>query len=165
MLHGVYLVANHAWRNLRAVDDEDAEPTRAQRLVGRAAMFACAVIAIPYFRADSVTSGWRIMRGMFGLDGFHRHLYAGLAPFALVGLGLVVTQLLPNTQEVLRDRLEAVTAPLEKHKGDAPPVRTAWSWPNLSWRPTTLWAIAIGIAAWYELLKMAKTTDFLYFQF
>lgn len=167
LIHGVYLVANHAWRNLRAVDDDedDRPPSQARVALNRLAMLLAAVIAVPYFRADSVATAWRITSGMLGWEGWSLHLFGGAALAGWLACCLFITQICPNTQEVLRERLDAATAPLAKHKGETTVPRSAWTWPMVSWRPSLLWAIVIGVAGWCVLLKMAKTTEFLYFQF
>lgn len=170
LIHGAYLVANHAWRNLRTVHDDDDDagpraPARSKLALGRIAMLLGAVLAIPYFRADSVATAWRVTRGMLGLDGFSAHLFGGLTLAAALGACLLITQLFPNTQELLGPQFDAVTSPLAKHKGEAPAVSPVWSWPRITWRPSLAWAIVIGIGGWVVLLRMAKPTEFLYFQF
>ena len=170
LIHGVYLVGNHAWRNLRAPRDDDggdnanARPSATAIWLCRIAMLAGTAAAVVYFRADSVATGWRFTASMLGAGGLSRPI-GDARCFALLALCLAVTQLLPNTQELMRDQLDRVTTPLAKHAGEARDDLRAWSWPRVAWRPTILWAIAMGLAAWYVMLSMAKPTEFLYFQF
>lgn len=164
LVHGGYLVANHAWRNWRG-DRDDAAPTRAAIGAGRLATFVAVVLAIPFFRAASASDGWSFVSSMFGAHGLGAH--AVLRDHELVGLlvaFVLASQLLPNTQEILRDRLDAATSTLVKHPGEARPSPN-WSWPRLAWRPTLAWAVVLGIAGWYVVLKMARPSEFLYFQF
>jgi alginate O-acetyltransferase complex protein AlgI len=170
VLHGVYLVINHAWRNFRYAGKPP--PMTGRRLwISRAVTFVAFVVSIPFFRADSLTTAGRVLSSMAGSHGLGLHSAIGDWKFlSLLALVLIGAQVLPNTQEVLHDRLEAATAPLEKHAaagktlgGGA--VGPAWSWPQLIWRPSTLWALAIGGLAWYVVLNMAAPSEFLYFQF
>ncbi|MBL0214097.1 MAG: MBOAT family protein [Myxococcales bacterium] len=167
LIHGVYLVANHGWRNLRAPRDEeeDAPIPRHRIVISRAAMFLGAVIAIPFFRADTVHTGARFTTSMFGLDGFDAHALPDLRFVAILVGCLLATQLLPNTQEILGERLERVAKPLEKYPGEALPSAYSWSWPRVSWKPTVVLALLIGIVGWWVVANMGETTEFLYFQF
>jgi alginate O-acetyltransferase complex protein AlgI len=166
LIHGVYLVGNHAWRNLRPVaDDDPTTPSRLAIPLGRVAMFIGAVAAIPFFRADSVASGLVVLKGMLGFAGRGMTLLSDPTLFEMLAVCLLVSQCLPNTQEFLGKQLDAAIPKLEKHKGEAAGTRGAWSWPRISWSPTIGWAIVIGIVGWYVMLRMAKTSEFLYFQF
>jgi hypothetical protein len=129
------------------------------------------VLSIPFFRADSLTTAGNVLASMAGVHGLGLHAAIGDWKFlALLGLVLVASQILPNTQEVLHDKLEAATAPLAKHAGAGKAMGgvaagPAWSWPHLVWRPSVLWALAVGGLAWYVVLNMATPAEFLYFQF
>ncbi|HEY1813799.1 MAG TPA: MBOAT family O-acyltransferase [Kofleriaceae bacterium] len=164
LIHGAYLVANQAWRNLRAPSDDDDEPTVGTTALCRFAMFVGAVAAVPFFRADSVATALQFIRGMAGLGGSATKALGG-APFAaLILAGLFIVQVLPNTYELLHDRLDRAMPALARHAGTTD-VRWQSSWPRIVWRPSVAWAIVLGLVAWYALMSMAKTTEFLYFQF
>src|ERR1041384_3121580 len=119
----------------------------------------------------SATAASRRRPHMAGSHGLGRHAAVGDGKFlSLLGLVLVASQILPNTQEILHDRLEAATAPLEKHAGAGKALGggaggRAWSWPHLVWKPSVMWALAVGAVAWYVVLNMAAPSEFLYFQF
>jgi D-alanyl-lipoteichoic acid acyltransferase DltB (MBOAT superfamily) len=166
LVHGGYLVANHAWRNLRSNTAPPSDPTVLMTLVCRAAMLCAAVIAIPFFRAASVRDGWAMVSSMLGMHGFAINAFARDHGFLLLlGLFFLASQILPNSYELLREQLDRVTTPLEKHPGEQAAASDAWSWPRVRWRPSVTWAIATGLAAWYVLLRIAKPQEFLYFQF
>jgi hypothetical protein len=104
---------------------------------------------------------------MFGAHGaWHGSPFTDLPFLALVGAVLVASQVLPNTQEVMHDQLEAAISPLARHAGQTPPTDPeTWSWPRLVWRPTVFYAIAIGLLGWIVMLSLAGPSAFLYFQF
>jgi D-alanyl-lipoteichoic acid acyltransferase DltB (MBOAT superfamily) len=166
LVHGGYLVANHAWRNLRASSGPLEDPTVVTTVICRAAMLAAAVIAIPFFRAGSVHDGWAMVKSMLGAHGFAINAFAHDHEFLfLVGAFFVISQVLPNSYELLREQLDRVTTPLERHPGEQAVGSDAWSWPRVSWKPTIAWAIVTALAAWYVMLRIAKPQEFLYFQF
>jgi D-alanyl-lipoteichoic acid acyltransferase DltB (MBOAT superfamily) len=166
LFHGVYLVVNHAWRNLRhATGRSPTSTTRWGVIVARGLTFVAFVISIPFFRADSVHTGALFLSDMLGFHGLHGHGDpVGRVFLWKLAAALLVTQILPNTQEIMRARLDSVTGPLAKHAG-AGNTSESWSWPNISWRPTLGWAVVLGVLAIYVVLHMAEPTAFLYFQF
>lgn len=170
VLHGIYLVINHAWRNFHH-GGKPPPPTRRGIAIARAVTLLAFVISIPFFRADSLSSALHVLVSMTGAHGLGLHTLAGDGAYvALLGAVLVASQVLPNTQEILGGHLEAATAPLEKHAGAGKAMGggatlPAWSWPDLRWAPTVAWAVAIGVIGWYVVLNMAAPSEFLYFQF
>lgn len=170
VLHGAYLVINHAWRNFRHAKHIPTRPSSGGLWAARALTFAALLVSIPFFRADSARTAWRFVMNMFGAHGLAVHSVLNQPGFiGLVGILFLASQVLPNTQEVLRDSLAATTAPLAKHAGEAksmdPEVARNLSWPRIVWAPTLGWAVALGFVGWYVVLKMAAPTEFLYFQF
>jgi D-alanyl-lipoteichoic acid acyltransferase DltB (MBOAT superfamily) len=165
LVHGVYLVINHAWRNIRrARHDGDPEPTRYGPWLARALTFIALLVAIPFFRADSAHTAFRFVANMFGAHGLALGAVVKEAGFVgALGLLLIVCQVLPNTQEIMHDSL-ATTSPSEAKPAEPDGARNA-SWPRLVWKPTVMWAIALALIGWYVVLKMAAPTTFLYFQF
>jgi hypothetical protein len=66
----------------------------------------------------------------------------------------------------MREQLEAAVSPLARHAGHIQPTDPeTWSWPRLVWRPTVLYALAIGLLGWIVMLSLAGPSAFLYFQF
>src|SRR5262249_61860268 len=127
------------------------------------------VTSIPFFRADSLTTAWHVLTSMAGTHGLGLHAAVGDWKFlSLLGLVLVASQILPNTQEILHDRLEAATAPLEKHAGAGKAlgggaVGPAWAWPRLVWKPSVGGALAGGGGAWDVGRNLAAPSGVLYF--
>jgi len=71
----------------------------------------------------------------------------------LIALSALVVFALPNTQEIVRG---VTLIPMPLAQGTR-----RW----LTWRPSTGWAIAIGVLFACGLLAVSRPTDFLYFQF
>ncbi len=70
-LHGIYLMINHAWRNIRKHLGQDLHHTTlVGRVLGRAVTFLAVTVAWVYFRAESFNAANCILRGMMGKNGF-----------------------------------------------------------------------------------------------
>ena len=168
-LHGVFLLANHGWRALRARLGA-AGSVRGGRYAGRLATFLCVVGAWVFFRAESVESAVDILRAMGGAYGVSlpRSWMAPLAERwaialpAWIGAGgmgtlggwpqlawllaaLAIVWGLPNTQQIM-----------------------AW-WPGarpwLTWKPTPRWAAAAAALAILGILGLTRASSFIYFNF
>jgi alginate O-acetyltransferase complex protein AlgI len=155
-LHGFYLLVNHAWRSLGV---------KLPRALATAITFLCCVIAWVFFRAESLSSAWRILRGMAGLNGFeldqhHRSYFGPFAPVlehagivfkqgagvSLVNLVLVLGCLgiclwMPNSQRI-------VLAPT----------------PSL-WRASAPWAVATAVLLAISIASISMNSEFIYFNF
>jgi alginate O-acetyltransferase complex protein AlgI len=69
-LHGVFLVANHAWHGLReAVGYPVGQPSGWGRVAGMMVTFVAVVTAWVFFRASTLEAALAMMRGMLGLHG------------------------------------------------------------------------------------------------
>ncbi len=167
VLHGTYLSINHAWRNLRRAARRPVRRTRLGVVSGRALTFVAFVVSIPFFRADSVHTACRYLASMFGASGVLQESPLADPWFlALVAAIFVASQVLPNSQEVMHEQLEAAVSLLARHAGETRPTDPeTWSWPRLVWRPTVFYAVAIGLLAWIVMLSLAGPSAFLYFQF
>jgi D-alanyl-lipoteichoic acid acyltransferase DltB (MBOAT superfamily) len=165
-LHGLYLMVNHAWRNLAP-----ALPLRAPRIVTAPmswiATFGAVCVAWAFFRADSLTTAVGIVRGMVGLNGvalaepyraylgalglrlqeFGVHLVPPaettlhFSAYAYVIAAIAACLLLPNTQTIA-ERLPKV-----------PP------------RSRLALASALGALAAVTICELERPSEFLYFNF
>jgi len=157
-LHGLYLVANHAWRALRRRLGIPALPA----VAGIAVTFACVVVAWVPFRAADFATTLRILHGMAGAGG------SGLAssvpalwPFVIradvapelshgawLAVALAVAFVAPNIYQLTGRRLEPCA-------DDRPPRAAAWL------------AFACGVLFFLGLKALAagEPSPFLYFQF
>lgn len=70
LLHGFYIVVNHAWITLRKqVGWYSKKKTWYGQWAGRLLTFIAVVVSFAYFRAESLDGAHRVLAGMFGLNG------------------------------------------------------------------------------------------------
>ena len=147
VLHGVYLVINHAWRLFVP------SGSRARRIfdtpISVVLTFLCVVAAQVLFRADSLHDAFVVFGDLLGRHGVGDHP----APAELVFLVVLflIVWLLPNTQEILD----------QTQHGDQPNrvcVHMRWS-PNLPWWMATTASFLVS------MFYSGATKTFLYFQF
>ena len=171
-LHGLYLVADHAWTALTG-------PTRRSRLAkgaGFAMTFIAVVVGWVFFRANSFAAAATMLAGMAGANGislpYGLMAALGRAGPVLTGLGVTVNDLsgtrligswiwivvllaiawlLPNSQELLGRYRPVLTAPAS--------VRGA------VWSLHPGWAIVAGALAFLGLISVTHVSEFLYWQF
>ena len=184
LLHGAYLVAAHGWRAWKAsrgwtLDDDRALPHAAAVLL----TFLCVVVALVFFRAESVPAALALLAGMAGLHGVvvpasfaqlpivaglvaGQGLEVGAGQFLQIGdwarvlLLLAFVWFMPNTQQFMMRFRTALG-----WRG-----RPAWlqaAMPALTWRPAPLYGVALGILCFFVLMQTFSSapTEFLYFQF
>ena len=122
-LHGVYLIINQAWRELRRLLGGDVvTSTLAGRGLSRAVTFLAVVVAWVFFRAGSWDAALHVLEGMTGLNGLvlppslaasalgvEGWLRVGPAPllagdaFLWIAVFLVVVWFAPSTQDWFAD--------------------------------------------------------------
>ena len=168
-LHGIFLLINHAWRNLRG----EREGSALGEWIARVTTFLLVVVAWVFFRAESFEAARRLLDGMRGLHGWISATPADSAPgpaAALQAIGwgvgegwaaallllawfavlLTIVWGLPNTQEFLL--------------GEGRPAHA-----RLAWRPTLGWAAALGlmsgVALTYNVVAVNHVSEFIYFIF
>lgn len=173
LLHGLYLIMNHAWRILRS----NARPGKLERLGNWVLMIAAISVALVFFRAPSMAAALTTLGAMAGTHGlgdiglpmggagmiFARHgaavSTAGLKSFEAamqtgqVGLLWLIVLTMPNSQQIMH-RFNPVLGNVKQGSLLA-----------LKWRPTTGWAAATGVIGAFAVMAIAGTTDFVYFQF
>jgi D-alanyl-lipoteichoic acid acyltransferase DltB (MBOAT superfamily) len=181
-LHGLYLVINHLWRQLRLAHPslDAAARTRPARLAAWALTFAAVMLAWVFFRAPSFAVALTVLHAMAGLDGCTiplaiadaapalAHLAAALHIPTNPGSGsnfvrlwawnlalLPVAALMPSTTHLLRAR----TPTLEPAEGQPP------CFASLLWQPTGRWALAIAASGALGFLTLTHGGEFLYWQF
>lgn len=155
LLHGVYIVVNHAMRIFRpAAKHATAPPAMLAWLTQAAkvlAVYVAALVAFAFFRAHSSGDAVHLLAGMVGLHGPGPDLRQ-VVPWPVLVL-FVIVWAGPNTQQIM-SRYEPVLG------------RTiAMPYPRLTWGAQPIWAVAMGVMAALSLLALGGTTEFLYFQF
>jgi alginate O-acetyltransferase complex protein AlgI len=158
LLHGVYLVVNHVWREARRALGLAGPRGWWGRPLGIAVTFAAVVVAWTIFRAPTWDAALAMLRGLAGASGV-----SGLGAFGAVpgasarrGLGVIVVLLAvvwfaPTLSAWLARYSPALDAPA--------PARWQWS-------PTPAWGALVGVmAALCLYFMLARRMEFLYFQF
>jgi alginate O-acetyltransferase complex protein AlgI len=170
LIHGVYLVINHAWRVYAAHRWRDrAAYARMMKPPGWALTFVSVTVAMIFFRATSVRSAVDLVKGVFGLNGFALPRGdawiaatngADIKRMALwIAVLLFIALVCPNTLELL--------APYEPALG----VKPAATGPLIgrfrvpAWGPSLPWAVAVSALAAVAIFYVGGPSEFLYWQF
>lgn len=178
VLHGLYLVVNHAWQGI-----EPLLPVRMGRRAGTILTFLAVVVGWVFFRAENVTAAMSILNGMIGRNGFTlpafilsihpfmEEMFKSLGIGASLGGGtrfistyLWITGLaliaffFPNTQEIIPGMVSMVK------KDNTPQEKTSLA-SRFTWSPSKSWAIGLGLVTATGILAMNQVSEFLYFQF
>ncbi|MBL8698763.1 MAG: MBOAT family protein [Alphaproteobacteria bacterium] len=152
LLHGVYLTVNHLWRIKRGHAPKRTGMDRYAVTVASVMLtYLCVLLGSIFFRAPSVAHAVELIRSMIGFNGLGG--LPGKRDIAWIIALYLIIWAAPNCQQVFA-RYEPVLGTTR-----APAQR--W----LTWDPTPVWAVVIGIGATIGLLAMNGTTEFLYFQF
>ena len=179
-LHGAYLVANHAWVQLRLAARWQPGG-RAWTVLSWLATFVAVVVGWVFFRATDVESALAILRGMAGAHGVvlpeawrallpapvggvlsslgivfgSTGTFRGLSQVAETAALLATCVLLPNTQQLMR-RYRPGFEPVRAEHGPAS---------LLAWRPTLPWALGVVALLLLAVTQMTRPSEFLYFNF
>lgn len=158
VLHGAYIVINHAWRIFGgkwAQADGKLIHTGYVLLT-----YFCACIGFVFFRAPSLHAALQMLSGMAGLNGgFEAWPTPGAETLrvtrdlAWLAMLYAVVWCLPNTQQIM--------AQYEPALGRIQPGPMPW----FRWQLNLPWAIACGFGALAAFLAIGGTGEFLYFQF
>ena len=178
LVHGGYLLVNHAWRQWRPKWDKAAYE-RIMRPLGFVLTFACVVVGMVFFRANTLGAAGHLLHGMAGLDGFTlpqsiMNRSGALAALGIAGDGssgaafmaaslwaaalFLVATLMPNSLELLHRYDPALYF---EHKSGAPRSRTL-NW-TVSWSPR--WACMLAGLFVAGALGLNRVSEFLYWQF
>ncbi|NHO30985.1 MBOAT family O-acyltransferase [Acetobacter fallax] len=166
VLHGFYLTVNHGWHLLKT--RRESWPGTGSRLMAVfsvALTFLCVLTGLIFFRAESVSSAWRILLGMAGHSPFYPVSALKLPDITatqcifLAVLAIIIWSF-PNTGQIMRNYRTAL---------DLTP-RVSWMmriFPSVTWHPTLIWGVATGIVASFTLMRAlsAAPSEFLYFRF
>ena len=182
LLHGLYLVVNHAWQASLGNAAERWAPRILRNGMGWVLTFVAVVVAWVFFRADNIATAMHLLASMAGNSGFmlpdtYVGKLGGLAPILadhgvqFVGaydiplfegireLGMLaalggIALFMPNVHEWMdRQRLTE----------DSPPWQGSGRVP--SWRPSVGWAMVVGGIAAAAVWSISGNSTFLYFDF
>ncbi len=165
LLHGLYLVLNHAWIEAKPRVAWLAKIPRRLRLVSAHGLTLAAVLlAWVLFRAASFSAAVTLLQTLFGhgpallADG--AAIISEVKPERWLWLGLLCGWVLfaPNSQNVC-SRFQPVLGVAE------PSAPGGLVGGRLLWRPSTGWAVYIAIIFVVAFLSLSTVSEFLYYQF
>jgi alginate O-acetyltransferase complex protein AlgI len=183
LLHGVYLIINHAWRFVGPKLWSSKESyARFARPAGFVLTFFSVVVAMVLFRSPDWHTASDVLRGMLGQHGVELpRLFVdklgsrGLLPhlvsiaeglsakdFVVMNLWMIVLLLialtLPNSIQIMAS-YEPVLGAKER------PANTGLLPRALIWSPTIPWALALSLLAAAAIMRVGGPSEFLYWQF
>ncbi|MDD5035083.1 MAG: MBOAT family protein [Methylococcaceae bacterium] len=181
-LHGLYLMINHAWRNLRERLGHDlSHSSWVGRLLGGALTFLAVMVAWVFFRSATVAVAQTILKGMAGLNGIvlphewlEQHRDSSLIHWLLSqGVSFIDTPLFDPSDLFWDGLLLAFCwlAPNTRqwfalHNPSIAPARTGASLPvRWQWRMNRLWAAYTVVIAYVAVISLSELSEFIYFQF
>ncbi len=181
-LHGLYLVANHAWQDFKSRMGW-GNGGRLATVLGVLLTFLCVNVAWVFFRSPDLQTAMSVLGGLFGAHGaalpaailsrldvlqpvvqaLHIGTFLGgggqfVGNYLWVAAAAFITFAFPNTQELLRRYSPALPDPRQ-------PAQPDFALLSFRWRPVTSWALAIGLLGAAGLLSLTRPSEFLYFQF
>jgi alginate O-acetyltransferase complex protein AlgI len=160
-LHGLFITANQAWRDLRTRFGYDVnKSTRAEKVFSWSMTFLAVIIGWVFFRASDTAAAMKMLRGMTDVPAIFQ-----VNPFAVLGMRqalwivalLAIVLFLPNTQEIMARFEPALDSPKEQKVGKLSR--------RFFWSPRFGWACVVACAFVLVLLHLSFITEFLYFQF
>ena len=181
LLHGAYLVVNHAWRVIASRLWPDRESySRVMRPVGWALTFVCVTASMVVFRSPTVATAGNLFWGMLGLNGLALPgpIYDRLAPLAgwlhiaKLGGGDVDLRMMgawifalafialacPNTLQLL-----GRYGPALGWKDD--PRQARFAGRPIAWSASVPWLVAVSVLAVLAISHLGGQSEFLYWQF
>ncbi|MHB0850617.1 MBOAT family O-acyltransferase [Stutzerimonas nitrititolerans] len=159
LLHGFYLVVAHGFRAYKARHGLPLDSDKLWHHAGAVLLtFLCVVVAMVFFRANSLTAAMAMLTGMVGLSEMHTDF--DKSDYLTVAILLAFVWIMPNVQQWMAGFRTAL---------DAQP-RENWllRWfPIAVWTPTPVIGLAIGVLGFFALAVAFSVapTEFLYFQF
>jgi D-alanyl-lipoteichoic acid acyltransferase DltB (MBOAT superfamily) len=162
VLHGLYLLVNHAWSRSavgRRVNGLRWWPVCAWVLTLLGVMLAW----VP-FRAKDLATAVSVWRGMIGLNGYAPAPGAGAAHYLTSGMTAIVLMLfvavvaLPSSNEIMR--AARMGTPTRGY-----PASVIADGGRTWWRMGPAWAAATGALLFVAVMKLYDVSEFIYFQF
>jgi len=186
LLHGLYISINQGWRLVSPRIWPNRESyNRIMRPIGFILTLLCVVMAIPFFRADSLSTASNVFGGMIFFNGVKLpEVVANRLPAlgtVLVQFGVVFEQadltnlitiwlwiaallliavISPNVIEILRHYEPVSSLPTTITAG-----RDLGLSRFLTFRFSCSWAVAVGLTLAVSLACLPQPTSFIYFNF
>lgn len=164
VLHGIFLIVNHVWRQFVSHRPLLAGLSRAPAYAGLSLIItqSSVVVAWVLFRSDNLTSAIRILRSMSSFSDFWNPSSDPIVtPIGIVAIaiGYISCIVMPNVNSMFdREKIGIETYHNEQMLNDS----------KLKWRPSVLWALSTSamfvVAVVFSFASGARS-PFLYFQF
>lgn len=187
LLHGFYLMVNHLWRSvLKHFSIQVPTQSWVLKLGCATLTFLSVVVGWVFFRSDSLTTAFKILKGMCGFNGFvlwntyqaplnklgglgdklvelgwkfDKNLNFTKESMVILAIALLIVWVLPNTQQIMHRYNPSLCLYKDTHKG-------FYWYKFLYFRPTLLWAMVITAAFLITVTcYFTQATEFLYYQF
>lgn len=154
-LHGIYLIINHGWHAfLRMFSLENIATSRLFISFSWLITFLAVVLAWVFFRAPNLDTALDIlnsMSGNYGLGEIDKPL-EWVVPFGILLLAFI----LPNTQQIT-----CYIGPKGTYGTHLPQHASKF----LRWKPSSSWALYVGVLLALCLMSLSQVSEFIYFQF
>ena len=162
-LHGLYLMINHGWRELKAHLGWREGGSFAKVIAGAITFFAVAVAWV-FFRADTLSAALAMLSGMFGANGIMPAKWVpAREALKIIIPCLMLAWLFPNTRQML----VACKPVWEDMVGIKTPTQAQQNrlarW--LKWQPTRIHAIVMAVLFMFCIDRLSRVSEFLYFRF
>jgi D-alanyl-lipoteichoic acid acyltransferase DltB (MBOAT superfamily) len=138
-LHGLYLLVNHAWRQMFKVQ------SRAACLPSYAITFLAVVVGWVFFRSANIDAALALLAAMASPDMAPRS-----QPYSAIAVAALIAWFAPNVQEV--------TAKWRPALGE-------YSVFRLQWKPTLAFSIITAICLAIGIISISDASPFIYFNF
>jgi D-alanyl-lipoteichoic acid acyltransferase DltB (MBOAT superfamily) len=148
-LHGLYLTVAHIW-----TERVKPKPNALRKMAFGLLTLLAVVIAWVPFRAKTLEGAGRMLGSMAGIHGFMWEADAN--GLFWIALGFALIALAPDTAEIFA-RADAFS------EADKTQIRPAPR--KLTWRANARWAAACGVMLFWSVIYLAKTSEFIYYQF
>jgi D-alanyl-lipoteichoic acid acyltransferase DltB (MBOAT superfamily) len=163
-LHGIYLAINHTWSRLvkEVPRFSRFSTTKSYAILALLLTQFSVVVAWIFFRATSFDASIRMLSAMFGIGKTDLARATSLvdhSALVAIGIGYLICLLLPNVNDLFRDRNVGLTIYDDRRNRSLVQFR---------WEPRTVWALAsVGMFAigLFVTLISGGLSPFLYFQF
>jgi len=183
LLHGSYLMVNHAWRGILQLMGLNLESYKGYQLFSWIMTFLAVVVSWVYFRAPTLEQGNAILLAMSGANGAQipggiaAHLDHSLDILKSMGISVglgsgsvfvsnylwilaagISALFLPNVAQIFHH----YKAVLYEHEGSFKAYREH---ATINWRLSVPWASATALLGLLGILTLTQVSEFLYFQF
>jgi len=172
LLHGCYLIINHAWTAFFP-QTEKVSPFLGfiERLIAQSITLLAVMVAWVFFRAESFGTALAVLKGMFGQTLYYDAKFwsqnltnTDFFWFQAIALAFIVI-IAPNSIEIVRKYRPVVDVKSNSKtlKSTFIPLRKL-----LRWRPSLAWSASffvVGIVSLVQIYRLDELTEFIYFNF